>query len=1505
MADDYRSIATRPRRKNILVVTNPGDDDSSSDDSNNVPSSYYSSQPPIYNNYHPTIPPSPASRSPALENVSLPPSSHHPPPLNTKLQDHAHLYNSSRSNPALSSPSSTSSPAVESTPPPSTPGQSIPPVDLAGDAPQRQEPQIAPMPNERNEPSAQQNRDIPGSRTNLLDKIKSHLPHPSRHARRPSSTSRATTSPTATTPDSYTSSPRSANAERRAVLVTTDADNYVRVDISGARSPDYIRERIFTHLRIADDDQDQFSIYLTEFGAFAMGDALSDDQIFDICMNRGDAKGSLIFFVSHGSAAVHESHSNQASPTVNTIPPPILPNRGYPTPGRSRPGPGSRHDSQSSLSERLQPDVAAGYEPSVSDDLNDGESRGTLRPPVRQINSGPQISQGFVPPSPVGGHRAPSLPPLAPLRPVSPVPQPTTRPLSPPESSSPLRSRVRGPDYDRYGGPTPVLQTPSTSSNLSKFPFLEDNTPTPSTYRPTHFRSGSDAAAERERALQESENQLDYADRLWRQKRNERDYRGGAGTGSKCLTDRAREKFQDTEYGDGDRKIQGDPWVVVPRDVPSTSYGYPKVRPTTGPDSNRAPPPLSISRPLMRDREYRPSRYQTGPGPSPSRLPIPNPPRNPPPPPPIGAAEPRMTSQGRPVGQTVPPSWVVSYKSPPKSDSKPQPPPPPPPPPPTNIWNRLNSTKSMGDIGAAYRQQVPTALQPGARRPKLPMSGQPSAMSSTSYLPDHSPTNSRDGGMPGSLPKSYDPLRNAFPPNYGSRPLAPMATSQSSYESGAGGRQVNYPGRPPSPSVNFSSMLTPSQDPYARPSSALGDITSSPSTQRPERRVQSLPWNEPDSSHETATLRPRQNTAQLQRTNAYASRDDTPEPRSAAGFGSKLHINPSALYDRPSDIYGGLAEPSSSSYIHHTPPRSPISPLSPRFRSPNRFSGHSEPAMPTSDLSRQVHLEAEDSPDGTMKQGQREWMSKVFDSAESTVVPPVPKKDWPSSSQSIISASSLQTSSSAYSGFDGSTFITMDNESFAGDDDSDSGDDAGTGLWKRPPLKLETHNIPPTPPPTQAIPTATPKPEFSGRKPRPDSIFITNPEDTWAVRPPPEDVYERLEEFFPGHDLDKPVIEASSGGTSPTSTDYPIPPLPTIEAPEKRFKHKKSIRVVAAEHKKKIDRTSRMEAALSNSNVRRHRSTKLWDSKTEEVTTEKLKSIASGPDSPSPSGPKPIFKWVRGELIGKGTYGRVYLALNATTGEMIAVKQVEIPRTASDKNDSRQVTIVQALKQESETLKDLDHPNIVQYLGFEETPTHLSIFLEYVPGGSIGSCLKKHGKFDENVTKSFTGQILGGLAYLHSKGILHRDMKADNILVETSGICKISDFGISKRTDDVNVNGAFTAMQGSVFWMAPEVINSKEKGYNAKIDIWSVGCVVLEMWAGERPWSSEEMVAVMFKLYGKTTPPVPADVHLSPLAEDFRKRCFAVNPDERPNATELRQHPYLTLPPGWTFTGFK
>lgn len=144
-------------------------------------------------------------------------------------------------------------------------------------------------------------------------------------------------------------------------------------------------------------------------------------------------------------------------------------------------------------------------------------------------------------------------------------------------------------------------------------------------------------------------------------------------------------------------------------------------------------------------------------------------------------------------------------------------------------------------------------------------------------------------------------------------------------------------------------------------------------------------------------------------------------------------------------------------------------------------------------------------------------------------------------------------------------------------------------------------------------------------------------------------------------------------------------------------------------------------------------------------------------------------------------YGRVYLGLNATTGEMIAVKQVEMPKTLSDQADDRQVHTIAALRSEIQLLKDLDHPNVVQYLGFEQSDDFISIFLEYVPGGessssfsvsrraswlmvrlfcgqsgSLGSVFRKYGKLQEGEVRWFSKQILEGLAYLHSLNILHR-----------------------------------------------------------------------------------------------------------------------------------------------------
>ncbi|KAI0752526.1 kinase-like domain-containing protein [Daedaleopsis nitida] len=281
----------------------------------------------------------------------------------------------------------------------------------------------------------------------------------------------------------------------------------------------------------------------------------------------------------------------------------------------------------------------------------------------------------------------------------------------------------------------------------------------------------------------------------------------------------------------------------------------------------------------------------------------------------------------------------------------------------------------------------------------------------------------------------------------------------------------------------------------------------------------------------------------------------------------------------------------------------------------------------------------------------------------------------------------------------------------------------------------------------------------------------------------------------------------------------------------------------------------------------------------------------------------PSFQWVRGTLIGKGTYGRVFFALNTTTTrELLTVQQFE--RSAESQRES----LVEALRRTSETIQQFDHPHIVRHLGFEETPSILSIFSEYVPGGSLGSYIRKHGRLDEYVTKSFTSQILSGLEYLHARSFVHKDLRSDNVLIDTSGVCKLSDYAIPEHTErdrNSTAANAFTGRAGSVFYLAPEVIrpNGDVPRVSSKIDIWSLGCVVLEMWTGDRPWHGQQAMDVLLHLYSSTAKcsHLPESFELSAEAEEFRMMCFAVDPDERPTATELRQHAYLELPPDVSF----
>ncbi|PVV03848.1 hypothetical protein BB560_001659 [Smittium megazygosporum] len=263
--------------------------------------------------------------------------------------------------------------------------------------------------------------------------------------------------------------------------------------------------------------------------------------------------------------------------------------------------------------------------------------------------------------------------------------------------------------------------------------------------------------------------------------------------------------------------------------------------------------------------------------------------------------------------------------------------------------------------------------------------------------------------------------------------------------------------------------------------------------------------------------------------------------------------------------------------------------------------------------------------------------------------------------------------------------------------------------------------------------------------------------------------------------------------------------------------------------------------------------------------------------------------WIKGAHISSGSFGNVFYGIHTRTGVIMAVKQVDIP-TDDLEIQSRRHKMFNALKGEIELLKTLDHKNIVRYLGYESDPKSLYIFLEYVPGGSVKSALSSFGAFPESLVEYYISQILEGLAYLHNQNIIHCDIKGGNILIDHNGRVKISDFGISKKVDEtVFAAKNRLSLQGSVYWMAPEVV--KDANYTVKCDIWSLGCLVIEMLTGSHPFPDNDQFQALLKIGNKVKPHIPSG--LSPEASDFIEKTLAIDLEQRPTALELLSHPFV------------
>ncbi|PVH16109.1 uncharacterized protein CXQ87_003973 [Candidozyma duobushaemuli] len=258
------------------------------------------------------------------------------------------------------------------------------------------------------------------------------------------------------------------------------------------------------------------------------------------------------------------------------------------------------------------------------------------------------------------------------------------------------------------------------------------------------------------------------------------------------------------------------------------------------------------------------------------------------------------------------------------------------------------------------------------------------------------------------------------------------------------------------------------------------------------------------------------------------------------------------------------------------------------------------------------------------------------------------------------------------------------------------------------------------------------------------------------------------------------------------------------------------------------------------------------------------------------------IRWQKGRFIGGGSFGQVFAAVNLDTGGVMAVKEIRF-------HDSQSIKIIPSIRDEMTVLEMLNHPNVVQYFGVEVHRDKVYIFMEFCEGGSLSGLLA-HGRIeDEMVIQVYTLQMLEGLAYLHQSGVVHRDIKPENILLDHNGVIKFVDFGAAKNNPE-NLN----SMTGTPMYMSPEVITGQSTAKNGIVDIWSLGCCVLEMATGRRPWANlDNEWAIMYHIAAGHKPQLPSPDQLSESGRKFLSRCLEHDPTKRPSAVELLSDPWI------------
>ncbi|KAH1026926.1 serine/threonine-protein kinase PAK mbt [Dendroctonus ponderosae] len=246
--------------------------------------------------------------------------------------------------------------------------------------------------------------------------------------------------------------------------------------------------------------------------------------------------------------------------------------------------------------------------------------------------------------------------------------------------------------------------------------------------------------------------------------------------------------------------------------------------------------------------------------------------------------------------------------------------------------------------------------------------------------------------------------------------------------------------------------------------------------------------------------------------------------------------------------------------------------------------------------------------------------------------------------------------------------------------------------------------------------------------------------------------------------------------------------------------------------------------------------------------------------------------------IGEGSTGTVCIAQDRSTGRQVAVKKMDLRKQQRRELLFNEVVI----------MRDYHHPNIVEMFNSYLVNDELWVVMEFLEGGALTDIVT-HSRMDEEQIATVCKQCLKALAYLHSQGVIHRDIKSDSILLSLDGRVKLSDFGFCAQVSQELPKRK--SLVGTPYWMSPEVISRLP--YGPEVDIWSLGIMTIEMVDGEPPFFNEPPLQAMRRIREMPPPKLKNAHKVSPKLQSFLDRMLVRDPAQRASAQELLSHPFL------------